>query len=410
MCRYLFLLDELPPTKSANGICAQKVMNRLKEFGEVYAITWDSEEKEVHKNYYVVRIPKKYFTRYSEKMKKKSGKINKLIFMLARILFFIKRMCLMPFWPVDSISCAKKYEKAAIQLIKEKGITHIIAVNYPGETLYAMKNIKKKYPHVKAIMYPLDVSLEGRPSSKGIEKKLSTWGGRRFFRNCAKVADGILVLENAKALFLKTFPQEFHKKFIYCGIPLLEDINWDELPSRESDGRLHIIFAGNLFSELRNPLIILDALEKSKGLADIQIVFDIYGQMDDSLKQHMFGRYKKITIVEHGWVDEKTLNEALNSADVLLNIGNSERHLIPSKVFKYMSSAKPILHLYSNPDDPCLPYLQKYENAFLFSTDNEYDKEKLLGFLLSKKSSKEKASKLFFSCTPLYTAEQIMKI
>ena len=179
MGRYLFLLDELPPTKSANGICAQKVMNCLKEFGEVYAITWDSEEKEVYKNYFVVRISQKHFTRYSEKMKKKTGKINKFIFILARIFFFIKRMCLIPFWPVDSISCAKEFEKNAIRLIKEKKITHIIAVSYPGETLYALKNIKRKCGQVKAIMYPLDVSLNGRPSSKGIEKKLSTWGGKK---------------------------------------------------------------------------------------------------------------------------------------------------------------------------------------------------------------------------------------
>ncbi len=410
MNRYLFLLDELPPTKSANGICAQKVMKCLKESGEVYAITWDTEEKEAHKNYFITRIPQKHFTRYAERMKKKGGKKNKLIFTTARILFFIKRMFLMPIWPVDSVSCANNFEKAADHLIKENGITHVIAVNYPGETLYAMKKIKKKHPQVKTIMYPLDVSLEGRPSSHWLEKKLSTIGGRRFFKSCAKTADGILVLENAKDIFEEVFSTEFHKKFIYCGIPLLEDIDWNALPPKETDGALHVVFGGNLFSGIRNPLIVLDALEDAYKFINRPIIFDLYGQADDLLRRNMLGRYQNIEIREHGWVDEQTLNGAMKNADILLNVGNSERHLIPSKVFKYMSASKPILHLYSNPDDPCLPYLRKYENVFFFSTSSGYNKEMLLKFLISKEVCKEKASNMFSSCTPLYTAHQIEKL
>ena len=54
-------------------------------------------------------------------------------------------------------------------------------------------------------------------------------------------------------------------------------------------------------------------------------------------------------------------------ADILVNIGNSVGNQMPSKIFEYIGTGKPILNLYKIPDCPTLKYLEKYPAALNLS-------------------------------------------
>ena len=58
------------------------------------------------------------------------------------------------------------------------------------------------------------------------------------------------------------------------------------------------------------------------------------------------------------------------SAVALISIGNKDFPYVPSKIFEYMSTGKPIIHFYHNDDDSCLGYLQRYRNACLIDLRN----------------------------------------
>lgn len=52
-------------------------------------------------------------------------------------------------------------------------------------------------------------------------------------------------------------------------------------------------------------------------------------------------------------------------ADILLNLGNEMANQVPSKIYEYMGSGKPILHLAARADDPCCRLLQSYPLALV---------------------------------------------
>ena len=86
MSKYLFLLDELPPTQSANGICAEKVMYCLRQSGDVFCVSWDDFEKVKEKPFHCTTIPKKPWTRLVLSMKGKQGSYHRWLFLVARVI------------------------------------------------------------------------------------------------------------------------------------------------------------------------------------------------------------------------------------------------------------------------------------------------------------------------------------
>ena len=69
----------------------------------------------------------------------------------------------------------------------------------------------------------------------------------------------------------------------------------------------------------------------------------------------------------------KKSSNAICDANAVISVGNSVGHLIPSKIFKYMSLKKPIIHLNFIDADPCLPYLKKYGHTFFVENGVDVD-------------------------------------
>ena len=57
-----------------------------------------------------------------------------------------------------------------------------------------------------------------------------------------------------------------------------------------------------------------------------------------------------------------------NSADVLVSLGNAYDNQMPSKLFGYFATGKPVLHLAVSESDPTLPYLARYPLALVLHT------------------------------------------
>lgn len=404
MNKYLFLLDELPPTKSANGICVERVISYLQKKEKVYCITWNTENIN-NENVCLNKIKKKKWARKVEHMVKYTTPIGKLVFLTARCIYKMKRVLMLPIWPIDSYGTVCEYYSSACNLIEKENITHVIAVSYPGETLLAMKKLKKRYgERIQTIMYPLDVTLEGKYDGLSFEKAISKKCGRRFLIKCGCFADKIIVLENVEYLYKKYFPSNLQKKFKVCGIPLVEENDECKNKKSKEELKVHCVFGGNLFYDLRNPTPLLDLLERQ----NMEMVFDIYGSADDRLWKEWKGRYKNIQIKNHGWVSQDVLNNAILKADILINIGNAEEHLIPSKLFKYMCAKKIILHQKNTKNDPCVHYLKKYNKSFIYDTNQISNADNFnIKTVFEKEVEIGNVEALFPRCTPQYTANII---
>ena len=84
-----------------------------------------------------------------------------------------------------------------------------------------------------------------------------------------------------------------------------------------------------------------------------------------------------IVTLRYAWlqlVQGDELAENYEKTDVLINIGNSVDNQIPSKIFEYISTGKPIINVYKTPACPTLRYLTRYPLALnLFEEDVSKD-------------------------------------
>ena len=403
MKKILFLLDELPPTKSANGICVDKVIQALHTDGyETSCICWKASGQyptEIH------LIPEKP---WKQKVDKYSlgGIAAHLWFQVLRIAYKLKRIFLLPIWPVDSCKTAKDFYCAASNLIDKGDISVVVAVNYPGETLLAMRWLKKRYKEkIRTVMYPLDVSYVN-PYCKGIEHTLSLYFCPRFMRHCSRYADVVFELENAQDVYNRVYNESERSKFKLCGIPLLELISKTE--KRITPGEIHFVYTGTLQRGIRDPELAFSILHKVANMSDKKITLDLYGQIDlQSQVLYERGNYD-FELINYGWIQESELTSCLQKADVLISLGNMESHLIPSKLFKYMATGKPIVHFCLTEKDPCVAYLRQYGNAkIVYSTEKCTGNllDSLIEFIETREAANPDLKAMFPRCFPEYTAD-----
>ena len=403
MGKVLFLLDELPPTKSANGICADKIINELNKDGiGSSCICWKAPpqyKSEVH------LIPEKPWKKKVDRFSS-GGRLSHILFQTMRIAYRIKRIFLISLWPVDSCKTVQNYYHEAVKLIDAGEISVVVAVNYPGETLLAMKKLKKHYgDKIKTVMYPLDVSYIN-PYCGKVERKLSAHFCPKFMKSCSNYADVLLTLENAQKTYDTHYSENERGNFKTCGIPLLETIRATNKVS--SPGEVHCLYSGTLQKQVRDPELAFCVLNSIANNISEKIYFDLCGQIDsESKKLYDEGRYK-FKLIEHGWISENQLYSFLENADVLINLGNMESHLIPSKLFKYMATGKPIIHFCLTEEDPCISYLKQYGNAYIVFASDFSETQKIVElkrFIYNRHSTSIDLKTAFPRCFPDYTAK-----
>jgi hypothetical protein len=76
-------------------------------------------------------------------------------------------------------------------------------------------------------------------------------------------------------------------------------------------------------------------------------------------------------VILHGPVPRAQVQHALASANVLVNIGNSTPHQLPSKIVEYMMTGKPILNVVQRPNDPSGDVLGAYPLVFTLDTSGD---------------------------------------
>ncbi|MBQ7080902.1 MAG: hypothetical protein IJM92_14865 [Fibrobacter sp.] len=384
----------------------KKVLEKISDLKKIHVITIENGNPQNDLNIDELRVPQRNWERISKYCVRK----NNLSFFpfIIRILLLIKRFLMLPIWPVFSLTTCLHFFKTASLLIKEKSITHVIAVCYPGESLIAMALLKIRFrKRIKTIMYPLDVTLGGKYAGFWIEKKLSKLFSPLFYKFCSLFADKIIVLENAKDLYIQKLYTHKHK-FAICGIPLIENVPTKHFSSNKEVG-IQLLYGGNIIPSIRNPDYLFCLLNEIAHNKNLSITINIYGAVSEELLKKYISKYNSVSFNYHGWVTENDLTEAINKADALISVGNNVEHLIPSKIFKYMSLKKPIIHLCFIDDDPCLPYLKKYGHTFFVKKGIDINVDDFSSWLRSLDSYEISldCEKMFPQCTPAYTANVI---
>lgn len=186
-------------------------------------------------------------------------------------------------------------------------------------------------------------------------------------------------------------------------------------------GGVNCLFVGNLYLDIRDPAFAMELFSRLPARYRLVLVGAGYTQFPPALR-HRWEQQLGSRLVVHPPVSQAAAFNAMQRADVLVSIGNSDASQLPSKVFDYLSCGHPILNLCKLENCPTLPFLRDYPLAI---TLREYRRdgappvptaeqvERTTAFLEEKLGQRipyEELEPLYRDYTPGAVAERMLKI
>ena len=262
------------------------------------------------------------------------------------------------YWPDKACTWIVPAVRQACRLLEKQHYDSMISVALPFSAHVAAMGVKRRYPGLHWLADCGD-PFAFQDDSASNNARLYSAANRRWERRVVAAADRVSVTTDAtRNLYANAFPESAGKISV---IPPL--IGSDVQPSADLrtvvPGRL--LFLGTLYSTIRNPgylLALFQALQQRSGAKyELHFMGDA-GNCLAQLSQHAARDGSGIHI--HGKQSRDAALNALNEADVVINLGNTHAYQLPSKLVEYAAAGKRILNLAPCADDSSTAFLRAY--------------------------------------------------
>lgn len=295
----------------------------------------------------------------------------------------------------------KCYQVQIKEICVKERIDIIICVSYPFLTAMAVAKMRMKLPY---IYYQLDpyFSHYMQPNRR---KALS-----QEAYVCER-SDAIIMTDLIYNDYIKSSLSKFLTKSTILGFPVIEENSrCNVMLGLRKEGIIKLAFVGTLYEDIRSPsyLFILMNELVNRG---IQIHLDLVGPLvgNINIPQTEWLSY-------HGRLSVSEAKIYIQQADILINIGNSINNQMPSKIFEYFNSGKPIINLYKLDDCPTLPYANRYPYCISVKETRDVSIETcecVEDFIRENKNKlvlSEKVVDMFPECTTNQVVNRLMQV
>lgn len=299
-----------------------------------------------------------------------------------------------------------EYEGYLRRLCKKEHFDSMVAVAGSYEMAIAAKNIALQL-RIPYILYQVDPFTDNETfSSRGAYQRLQIEIGLYTYAN--KVfTTGLVFSKMKERLDRETLSKVEVMEFPGVSINTSRKRNGREVQSgRET---INCVFAGRVYAGIRNPAFTIDLFRKLPK----NIHLKLYGVT----KKELEGLFSIVSIPDNveccGLVSVEEAEAAMQDADVLVNIGNMMKNQVPSKLFSYISTGKPILNICVNRDCPSKEYLKQYPIALSIDEEDISSNElieNVVSFVTEnagRMCNLNEIGILYEKCTPVYAAEQM---
>ncbi|MFZ4632816.1 MAG: hypothetical protein ACOYNO_01280 [Saprospiraceae bacterium] len=168
-----------------------------------------------------------------------------------------------------------------------------------------------------------------------------------------KAANAVVVTNNSLKCW---FEEAYGLKNVHLVPPLLHPtITWEGAPMRKAPGeQLDFGYFGAFYPPVREPF---DMVAFFKALRPYLPTFTlhVYGEL---LPRYvpLFAQHDWIKC--HGLQPRDVAQKAMFEMDVLVNVGNQNPHLLPSKAVHYLLAGRPVLHVQSLEKDAFMMFME----------------------------------------------------
>lgn len=189
--------------------------------------------------------------------------------------------------------------------------------------------------------------------------------------------------------------------------PLITKLKEEPGKRKKMTDKRVCMFVGSIYGGIRDPEYTIRLFEKLGKQENVELQFIGVKTEDLPVKLRLLG------VKCQGKIPVEEAFAKMQQADFLVNIGNSVENQVPSKIFDYISTGKPIINICKSRKCPSLVYLERYPLCLnLYEEASIFEKQVVIlkEFINSQKVEKldfEYIEKLYKECTPIYCANFI---
>ena len=370
--KILCLVDRYFPDSNANTICCDNIMEYFKSQGhqvDFFAIKNDETDADfsvyngsnvVKEGTYLTRAMHKYGKKYNAKkwmdfpwlFRKFNGLIKKI-----QILF--KRNTTQAV-SLDVLSTRKIYKKIT-SINKHYDCLFTFSMPFAlmviGDQLMKYGIADKWYP-VFLDSFVLNDCLFTHDVNH--RKKVAT--------RVLKRANHIFMVKGIKDWNIKHgYNPPYHEKTTEIFIPILQEVN---LPKRESK-KTALVYTGGFYRDIRNPEKMFDIISS----LPLEFNFNVFSRGCEDIVESKKEKFSEKILNIGGYISHEECLQEMANADFLINLGNTMKQQMPSKILEYMGTGKPIINFYFVEEDMCLPILEKYPLSISINLNNYSQKD-----------------------------------
>jgi hypothetical protein len=267
------------------------------------------------------------------------------------------------YWPDYACLWFLTAYKKANMLVQHHDVKNLISVSLPFTGHLVGYFIKKKNLKTTWVVDIIDPSFFPDLSYTNnflLYSKLNRSVEKRVFRNAQAVS---VLTKPIQERYSKLYPESRHKIVVNPNLLHYErDTKSSLFPENK---KIRLVFVGTLNRTTRSPehlLQVFEMLLQTKIAERLELHF--FGGIEYCVEQ--FTPYQDLMskkILLHGHVSREEAIRAMYSADILVNIGNSNLYQEPSKVIEYASIGKQIINIMTIHNDSSALVLEKYPAA-----------------------------------------------
>ena len=356
MKKILFLAGRYYPKASPNSICIRNIIDSLpKEEYEVSIICYKDGLDEIDSRR-VYKISRGVIQSVLYKLENSQSASSKKMMSVFNYLSKVKQVPFYPVWPwTDPIFTLKEYITAR-KLHKVEHFDIIVSAYVPLSSVIVGHALKRFDPDVMFVAYFLD-SLTGGAVPRFIKPEKFEKKAKKWERILLGNADRIIFMNASRQHHDDIYSKSsLYSRITYLDLPVLRKTQ----PYEKTDDQALIVYVGSLTPSVRSPEYFLKVFSL---VPDPTWKLLFVGDNSCAILNEYARRDKRITVL--GRCSHKEALAYEQRATVLLNIGNNNPNLTPSKVLEYISFGKKIVSTYPIDNESSLSYLRKYPLACL---------------------------------------------
>ena len=313
----------------------------------------------------------------------------------------------------------KEFLNEKISLLVKEKIVELSVLNFsaiiPISGQYNAVDACLQYKRVtsrkeKLVIYQLDPCSNNEGFSR-----LSKAARERFEQAMLNNANYIITIPSIYDSISKSLSEIQKQKYKVLEIPNVTSENIDPLKSsyfidEHKNGRICCVYAGQLYKKIRDPQYTIRIFN---SLKDHHYILYLVGIYEKDLPEEC---RKMDNIICLGKKSIQETKEILNESDILINIGNNVTNQIPSKIFEYISTGKPIINFHKSMQCPTLRYMEKYPCALnVLECEEQYEDNivKIAEFIANNSNTRIDPlliENLYIDCTPDYFLHALLQL